>query len=147
MHAWSRSQFPPHPRHCPSFLLFFLSLSSDASLSRLNAPSIPIALQALEIHGVGGWKDITAKYLPKWDDNTVRIKTCRLVGCQNLKRYQGWKCTRKDLEEEYEKNHALGQRLGCWKAGMLVDNDQGAVALALKEIEDEKSQKRQKTAA
>ena len=36
---------------------------------------------------------------------------------------------------EFSKNKALGERLGCWKAGMLVDNDDGAVALALKEIE------------
>jgi len=95
-------------------------------------------LEGLEKFGVGGWKDIVAKLLPKWDDNTVRIKTCRVVGSQNLKRYMGWKPTREEVAKEFAKNRALGEKLSCWKAGMLVDNDQGDVAAALKEMEGTK---------
>ena len=47
----------------------------------------------------------------------------------------GWKCTKAEAEEAFKKNMELGKRLNCWKAGMLVDNDQGSVALALKEME------------
>ena len=35
------------------------------------------------------------------------------------------------VEEERARNKALGLALGCWKAGMLVENDKGAVAAAL----------------
>jgi len=51
------------------------------------------------------------------------------------RRYKDWKASKDQIDAEFSKNKALGERLGCWKAGMLVDNDDGAVALALKEIE------------
>ena len=50
-------------------------------------------LEGLEKYGVGDWKTIVSKLLPKWDENTVRIKTCRLIGIQNLQTYKGWKAT------------------------------------------------------
>ena len=49
--------------------------------------------------------------------------------------WKDWKASKDQIDAEFSKNKALGERLGCWKAGMLVDNDDGAVALALKEIE------------
>ena len=52
-----------------------------------------------------------------------------------LRRYSEWKPTKEELEEEFAKNKELGERLGCWKAGMLVDNDERAVERALKEID------------
>ena len=42
------------------------------------------------------------------------------------------KGTKAEFEKEFKKNKELGEKLGCWKAGMLVDNDQGDVAQALK---------------
>lgn len=92
-------------------------------------------LEGLKSFGVGEWRTIREKLLPKWEENTLRIKSCRLIGCQNLKRYKDWKASKDQIDAEFSKNKALGERLGCWKAGMLVDNDDGAVALALKEIE------------
>ena len=51
------------------------------------------------------------------------------------RRYKNWKASKDEIDAEFSKNKELGERLGCWKAGMLVDNDEGEVALALKEIE------------
>ena len=56
-----------------------------------------VLMQGLEKYGVGKWKDIGQEFLnSKWDDNAIRVKTGRLMGCQNLKRYveQGWKGSR-----------------------------------------------------
>ncbi len=52
-----------------------------------------------------------------------------------LLRYIGWKPTREEVAKEFAKNRELGVKLSCWKAGMLVDNDQGDVAAALKDME------------
>ena len=61
----------------------------------------------------------------------LNVQACRLIGCQNLKRYQGRRMDREEVQCEYETNKELGVRLGCWKAGMLVDNDAGDVAKEL----------------
>ena len=50
----------------------------------------------------------------------------------SLFRYSGWKPIKEEVEAEFAKNKALGEKLGCRKAGMLVDIDDGAVAAALK---------------
>lgn len=50
--------------------------------------------QALEKHGVGNWREISEQYLPKWDDQAIRIKASRLIGSQSLARYIGWKGNR-----------------------------------------------------
>lgn len=39
------------------------------------------------------------------------------------------------VDAEREKHKAIGDRLGCWKAGVLVENDAGDVAKALAEEE------------
>jgi len=96
-------------------------------------------VEGIRSHGVGGWRTMKEKLLPKWDENTLRVKACRLIGCQNLKRYAGWKPTKSEMEAEFARNMELGKRLGCWKAGMLVDNDNGDVAKALAEAEGAKS--------
>ena len=51
-------------------------------------------MKALEKHGVGNWRDISEQYLPKWDDQAIRIKASRLIGSQSLARYVGWKGNR-----------------------------------------------------
>jgi hypothetical protein len=45
----------------------------------------------LEKHGVGKWADISADLLPRWDEQSLRIKAARLLGSQSLARYVGWK--------------------------------------------------------
>ena len=51
-------------------------------------------VQALEKNGVGNWREISEQYLPKWDDQAIRIKASRLMGSQSLARYVGWKGNR-----------------------------------------------------
>ena len=48
-------------------------------------------LQGLEKHGVGRWKEVSAELLPRWDDQTLRVKASKLLGSQSLARYVGWK--------------------------------------------------------
>lgn len=31
------------------------------------------------------------------------------------------------MDAEQKVNHALGLKLGCWKSGVLVENDEGSV--------------------
>ena len=47
--------------------------------------------QGIEKYGIGGWNDISAELLPKWDDQAIRVKASRLMGSQSLARYVGWK--------------------------------------------------------
>lgn len=53
-----------------------------------------IMLQGLEKHGVGRWREIGEEFLPKWDDQALRVKTTRLLGSQSLARYIGWQGNR-----------------------------------------------------
>lgn len=52
----------------------------------------------------------------------------RLMGRQNLQEYKFWKGNENEIAKEYEWNKALGLRLGCWKTGVLVYDDDGKVA-------------------
>lgn len=83
--------------------------------------------RGLEKHGVGRWRDIGEEMLPGWDDHNIRVKTAKLLGCQNLSWYHGRKFTKAEAEEEYESNKQLGAQTGCWKNGMLVDDDKGTL--------------------
>lgn len=49
------------------------------------------AAQGLEKHGVGRWRQIAEEFLPKWDDQAIRVKASRLLGSQSLARYIGCK--------------------------------------------------------
>jgi hypothetical protein len=40
---------------------------------------------------------------------------------------------RQAVEAEYAANKALGERLGCWKGGVLVEDDAGSVRAALQQ--------------
>lgn len=90
----------------------------------------------IEKHGIGSWKDIRREYLNKWDEQSIRIKATKLIGCQNLKRYEGWKGTKEEIRSEKEKNRALGESIGCWKGGCLVEDLQGSVSKALRQRSD-----------
>ena len=39
------------------------------------------------------------------------------------------------MDQEFEKNKALGERLGCWKGSYLVENDAGSVRKALQVLQ------------
>lgn len=87
--------------------------------------------QGLEKHGVGRWREIGEEFLPKWDDQALRVKTTRLLGSQSLARYIGWQGNRAAVDAEQAANRAIGEATGCWKAGVLVEDDAGSVAAAL----------------
>ena len=55
-----------------------------------------IFVQGLDKHGVGKWADISAEFLPKWDEQAIRIKATKLLGSQSLARYVGWKGDRSE---------------------------------------------------
>lgn len=90
-------------------------------------------LQGIEKHGVGKWREIIQDHaeLSRYDDQFIRLKTARLLGTQSLARHMGWKGDAAAVQQEYEFHKRLGEELGCWKGGVLVENDQGSVAQAL----------------
>jgi hypothetical protein len=53
------------------------------------------------------------------------------LGSQSLARYPGWKGDRAAVDAEHAANAALGAATGCWKSGVLVENDAGDVRRAL----------------
>ena len=93
--------------------------------------------KGLEKHGVGKWREIGEEYLSGWDDHTIRLKTARLIGCQNLSWYMGKKLVKEQLDAVYAKNKALGEETGCWKSGVLVDNDKGVLKAHFLQLQGE----------
>lgn len=92
--------------------------------------------RGLEKHGVGKWREIISEHpeLQRYDEQFIRLKTARLLGTQSLARHIGWKGDRAAVDAEREKHRELGERLGCWKGGVLVEDDRGSVAKALAEM-------------
>ena len=89
----------------------------------------------LERHGVGAWAAIRADGLGEWGEQDLRVKTCRALGVQNLQRLQGWRGSAQEQAAVQGQHKALGERLGCWKNGTLVENFSGDVAKALRELQ------------
>ena len=75
------------------------------------------------------------EYLPKWKAQDLRVKASRLFGSQSLARYTGRAFTKEAIDAEYTSNKELGVKTGCWKAGVVVEDDHGSFALALKNLE------------
>lgn len=78
-----------------------------------------------------------------WDDTNIRIKTAKLLGCQNLSRYQGQRFSRAQVEAQFAANKKLGADTGCWKNGMLVDDDKGTLAAHFKRLDEQQQQGQQ----
>lgn len=72
----------------------FMSQCVLCESCRINFSYKPEGMQAVEKHGIGSWREISEQYLPKWDDQAIRIKASRLMGSQSLARYIGWKGNR-----------------------------------------------------
>ncbi len=72
----------------------FAWMCSPKALIYISACRTPLkdssSMQGLEKYGVGRWGEISTQLLPRWDDQTLRVKASKLLGSQSLARYVGW---------------------------------------------------------
>eukprot|EP01091_Cochliopodium_minus_P010674 TRINITY_DN287_c2_g1_i1.p1 TRINITY_DN287_c2_g1~~TRINITY_DN287_c2_g1_i1.p1 ORF type:complete len:166 (-),score=47.95 TRINITY_DN287_c2_g1_i1:153-650(-) len=84
-------------------------------------------------YGIGNWKDIISNCgLQEWTGPELSAKTKRIIGRQSIQSYTNWKGDKDQIAKEYNKNKEIGMQLGCWKGGVLVNDEEGKVAEALK---------------
>jgi transcription initiation factor TFIID subunit TAF12 len=81
--------------------------------------------------------------LQGWDDHSIRIKAAKLLGCQNLSWYYGRRLSRAEAQAEFERNRQLGAATGCWKNGMLVDDDRGTLKARFAAQQQQQQQQQQ----
>jgi len=86
-----------------------------------------LLMEGIQRYGVGNWVSIRETLLPGWDANELRVKTSQLLGRQSLKLYKGWHGNESMIRAEFERNRQLALELGCWKGGLLVNDDEGKV--------------------
>ncbi|KAL6064464.1 HTH myb-type domain-containing protein [Balamuthia mandrillaris] len=110
---------------------YFKPKKTKIVLKRWTAKERRLLLEGVEKYGIGEWAKIKEESLPEWSVLELRVKMSRLIGRQSLVQYKGWKGTEEDVRAEHEKNKALGLELGCWKGGVLVNDDGGQVLRAL----------------
>ncbi|KAJ3160818.1 hypothetical protein HDU86_008178 [Geranomyces michiganensis] len=91
-----------------------------------------LLVKGIEVYGIGHFREISDAYLPEWQPNDLRVKAMRLVGRQNLQEYKDWKGSAADIKLEFDRNKDIGLRLGCWKSGVLVFDDDGKVEAEVK---------------
>ncbi|KAJ2454160.1 hypothetical protein EV183_001762 [Coemansia sp. RSA 2336] len=90
-------------------------------------------LEGIEKYGIGHFREISENLLPQWSGNDLRMKAIRVMGRQNLQLYKDWRGTAESVQREYERNKEIGLRLGAWKGGALVYDDDGLVLQAIEE--------------
>ena len=59
----------------------------------------------------------------------LTVKTMRLLGARDLKRYRGWKGTAELIAKEFQKNKKTGEDNGTWHNGV-IDETQARSAKA-----------------
>ncbi|KAI8820736.1 uncharacterized protein EV422DRAFT_496437 [Fimicolochytrium jonesii] len=91
-----------------------------------------LLVKGIEKYGIGHFREISEALLPAWQPNDLRVKSMRLMGRQNLQEYRGWRGTEEDIKAEFARNNEIGVRLGCWKSGVLVFDDDGLVDAEVK---------------
>ncbi|TPX55588.1 hypothetical protein PhCBS80983_g05197 [Powellomyces hirtus] len=91
-----------------------------------------LLVKGIETYGIGHFREISEALLPDWQPNDLRVKSMRLVGRQNLQEYKDWKGDEEAIKAEFERNKDIGTRLGCWKSGVLVYDDDGKVDAEIK---------------
>jgi hypothetical protein len=99
--------------------------------------------RGLEQYGVGKWRQMADDMLKGWDDTSIRLKAAKLLGSQNLSRYYGRCITKAQAEAELQANKQLGAQTGCWKNGMLVDDDSGTLAAHFRQQQEHQQQEQQ----
>jgi len=99
--------------------------------------------KGIEKYGIDptSWKKIIEEFCPGRDVLFIRIKASRAIGSQGLNRYHGWIGTKEEVKAEYERNKAIGLATGCWKGGILVENDHGDAAAAIRKRDEEEAAK------
>ncbi|KAJ2664060.1 hypothetical protein IWW48_001072 [Coemansia sp. RSA 1200] len=90
-------------------------------------------LEGIEKYGIGHFREISDNLLPEWSGNDLRMKAIRVMGRQNLQLYKDWRGNTDAVKREYERNKDIGLRLGTWKGGALVYDDDGHVLRAIEE--------------
>eukprot|EP00873_Tetraselmis_striata_P003650 jgi/Tetstr1/423914/TSEL_014537.t1 len=103
----------------------------DREAGKWGEAESALLYQGIQKHGIGKWRVISEELLPKWDEQALRVKAARLMGSQSLARYIGWTGDRAAVEAERALNREIGEQTGCWKGGVLVEDDSGSVAAAL----------------
>ena len=90
-------------------------------------------------HGIdpSSWRKIIDEFCPGREVLFIRIKASRLIGSQGLNRYHGWSGTKEEMIAEYNRNKAIGEATGCWKGGILVENDHGHAMEAIRKRDAE----------
>jgi hypothetical protein len=63
--------------------------------------------------------------------NLANLPALSCSGCPPCQHLRSVCKGREAVEREFAKNKELGERLGCWKGGILVEDSQGSVAAAL----------------
>lgn len=92
--------------------------------------------KGLERFGVGKWREIIQAFpaeLGRYKDTDVRVHAGRLLGAQSLARHVGWKGDRAAVDAQRALHLRIAEATRCLKNGVLVENDEGAVARYLEE--------------
>ena len=97
--------------------------------------------KGIEKYGIdpSSWKKIIEEFCPGRDVLFIRIKASRVIGSQGLNRYHGWIGTKEEVQAEYQRNKAIGEATGCWKGGILVENDHGHAMAAIRKRDEEEA--------
>ncbi|KAK8810539.1 hypothetical protein WA158_007114 [Blastocystis sp. Blastoise] len=80
-----------------------------------------LLIDGIKKYGIGEWELIRRDFLSEWDIEEIRLKTCRLMGIQNIDKYNGWKGNVDDIMKEFEKNKQIGIEKQLWKHNILVN--------------------------
>lgn len=82
----------------------------------------------ISLYGIGNWKQIQTNCdLEEWLGSELSTKTRKIIGRQSLRLYNNWKGSKEDCEKEFKKNKEIGEKLGCWRGGVLVNDNNGEV--------------------
>ncbi|PSC74381.1 hypothetical protein C2E20_2190 [Micractinium conductrix] len=92
--------------------------------------------RGLERFGVGKWNYIiqaAPAELGRYSDTDVRVHAARMLGSQSLARHVGWKGDKVAVDAQRALHLRIAEACSCLKNGVLVENDEGAVARYLEE--------------
>ncbi len=97
--------------------------------------------RGIEKYGIdpSSWRKIIEEFCPNREVLFIRIKASRAIGSQGLNRYHGWIGSKADVLAEYERNKQIGLATGCWKGGILVENDHKHAEAAIRKRDAEEA--------